>query len=151
MGKWDVDFDDYEERDGSSYDGDPPKPGIYDAKLVEFDEHDGSADTSMKFIFEITEEPYEGWRGWVYSDLANAKWKTQMIVKAIQGGDQKKMRLDPANKATIVKKAKPVRVRVRKDTYEGEYRPKISVVLPAKGNESSKSKNDDPWDDNDDD
>lgn len=160
MGKWDVDFDDYEERTGG-YNGDEPKNGIYDGKLVALAEHTTS-DDALVWIWEITEEPYAGWRGWQYTNMSSAKWKTQQFTKAISGGDEKPMRLDPADDvkdggdSKTVKKALPVRIRIKQEPYEGEQRARIRTVLPnedaavKKGKKKGKSADaDDPYGDDD--
>lgn len=157
MGKWDVDFDDYEEKTGG-YDGDPPKTGTYDAILISLAEHTSSqGNEGLEWIFEVTEEPYVGWRGWVYTNMDTAKWKTQMIVKAISGGQEKKVRLDPADengdgtKSKTVKAATPVRVKVKRETYDEEPRGKIRQILPnenaakKKAEKKKKKKGDDPF------
>lgn len=157
MGKWDVDFDDYEEREGAGYDGDEPKKGIYDGRLHSLAEHtSGSGNEGLEWIFEITEEPYAGWRGWVYSNLESSKWKTQQIVKAISGGSEKKMALRPADEkkegpsSQTVKKAKPVRLRITRETYEGDPKARIRMVLPAEGKgKNVDSGSNDPWGDED--
>lgn len=148
MGKWDVDFDDYEERSG--YLGEQPTPGLYEGKLVKFEEHTTS-DTALHWVFEITEDcEFKGWQGHTYSDLANAKWKTQQIVKAIQGGSEKKMVVNPDKSETLIKKAQPVMLRVKNEKYEGEVKGRLHLVLPMEG-KSSKAKGKEPWDDDDDD
>lgn len=155
MGKYDVDFDDYEEKEGG-YDGPVPKRGTYPAVLVSCKEHT-SSDTAIEWIFEITEGDYKGWRGWLYSDMENAKWKTQQIVKALQGGDEKKMTIDPVEnsgdgtKSKTVKKANPVKIRTRIEKYEEEDRAKIRTVMPdsdgaaKKADKKKKKKGDDPF------
>ena len=162
MGKWDVDFDDYEEKSGSGYDGEVPKKGVYTGELVKFAEHT-SSDDSLVWVFEITEGDYKGWRGWVYSNMSSAKWKTQQIVKAISGGKEDKFKLEPAEKeaegesSKTVKKAKKVRLRVATEIFEEEKRAKIRVVMPLdgdikskdsggeKGDKKKKKKGDDPF------
>jgi len=154
MGKWDVDFDDYEEKEGG-YDGDEPLKGTFDGKLVSLKEHtSGEGNEGLEWIFEITEAPFAGWRGWVYSNNDSAKWKTQQIVKAIQGGSESKMALKPSpsdgdgTKSKTVKAATAVRLRIRKEKYEDEFRGKIARVIPnenAKPKKSKKKKDEDPF------
>lgn len=161
MGKYDVDFDDYQERTGG-YDGEEPKKGIYPAKLVSLNEHtSGAGNESLQWVYEITEGDYKGWRGWVYSNMDSAKWKTQEMVMAISGGAKKAVSLDPGpsgdrdagqNNKTV-KKAKPVRLRVISEQYEGEPKARVRNVLPADASTSSdedgekkkKKKGDDPF------
>jgi hypothetical protein len=162
MGKWDVDYDDYEERSGG-YDGEKPKPGVYEGFLQHFEKHD-SSETSLHWVFEIDEEDsdYTGWRGHLYSDMENAKWKTQQIAKAIQGGEEKKISVDPEKAEKIIKAAKRVKIVVRKGEYDGEYQPRIGRVLAleettskgkggkaAKGGKAKKGSKD-PWAEGDD-
>lgn len=156
MGKYDVDFDDYEEKSGG-YDGPTPPKGNYDGVLVSLREHtSGAGNETLEWIFEITEGDFKGWRGWYYSDMGNSKWKTQQITKAIQGGEEKKMSLDPVSEggdgttSKTVKKANPVRLRLINETYEEERRAKIRAVMPseagaAKKEKKKKKKGDDPF------
>jgi hypothetical protein len=160
MGKWDVDFDEYEEKSGSGYEGEVPKKGTYTADLVKLAEHT-SSDDALVWVFEITEGDYKGWRGWVYSNMSTAKWKTQQIVKAISGGQEKPLKLEPAEKeaegekSKTVKKAKSVRIRLTTETYEDEKRAKIRTVMPleksggsageSKEKGKKKKKGDDPF------
>lgn len=154
MGKYDVDFDDYEEKEGG-YDGPVPKRGTYPARLVSCKEHT-SSDTAIEWIFEITEGDFKGWRGWLYSDMENAKWKTQQIVKALNGGKESKFTVDPVEnsedgtKSKTVKKAMPVKIRTRMEKYEEEDRAKIRTVMPdgdaaEKKSSKKKKKGDDPF------
>lgn len=149
-----VDFDDYEEKEGSGYDGEQPLKGTFDGMLVSLKEHtSGEGNEGYEWIFEITEEPYAGWRGWVYSNMDSAKWKTQQIVKAINGGAETKTVLDPTEDGTdskTVKKAKAVRLRMRKEKYDGEDRAKIARVMVNESGGSTKKKgkkekSDDPF------
>jgi Protein of unknown function (DUF669) len=156
MGKWDVDFDDYEEKEQSGYDGEVPKKGTYTADLISLGEHtSGAGNEGLEWIFEITEGDYKGWRGWVYSNMDTAKWKTQQIVKAISGGAEKAVKLDPGTDADsktenkTVKKAKSVRIRVGRETYDDEPRAKIRTVMAMEagegGGKKKKKKGDDPF------
>lgn len=152
MAKWDVDYDDYEEKEGSGYDGEQPRNGIYPGRLVSLKEHEsGNSDTSLEWVFEITEGDYEGWRGWSYSNLDGSKWKTQQYLKAINGGVEKKTSVDPSKHAAIVKKAKPVRLRIKGEKYEGERRARIGSVLPGEASSKKGKGSDDPWDEGGDD
>jgi hypothetical protein len=139
-----VDFDDYEEKEGSGYDGDQPLKGTFDGNLISLKEHtSGEGNEGYEWIFEITEEPFAGWRGWVYSNMDSSKWKTQQIVKAIQGGSETKVVLDPTDDGTdskTVKKAKSVRLRMRKEKFEGEDRGKIARVMTSEGGDKKKKK-----------
>lgn len=140
---YEVDYEGYEEKAGSGYDGPVPKRGIYNGALIGLFEHT-SSDTSLGWIFEITEGDYKGWRGWSYSDMDNAKWKTQQTTKAINGGSEDKFTLQPAEdqasaeSSPTVKKAKPVRLQLARETYEDEPRAKIRRVLPMEDGDGGK-------------
>lgn len=147
MGKWDVGFEDYEEREGG-YTGPVPKRGTYDGALVALAEHtSGEGNEGLEWVFEITEGEYKGWRGWTYSNMDTTKWRTQDIVFAISGGSKEGLKLDPAeekkngSKSKTVKKAQPVRLHLVNETYEEEKRAKIKTVLPnLKASEAKKAK-----------
>lgn len=152
MGKYDVDFDDYEEGTGG-YDGEEPKKGIYPGRLVALNEHtSGEGNESLRWVFEISEGDYKGWRGYVYSNMSSAKWKTQEMTLAIAGGSKKKMSLKPGSEgkrqegedSPTVKKAKPVRIRVINEMYEEERKGRIRNILPGKGKADSDSSGDEP-------
>jgi hypothetical protein len=161
MGKYDVDFDDYEEQSGG-YDGPEPKRGVYPGKLVQFNEHtSGAGNEGLRWVFEITEGDYKGWRGYLYSNMDTAKWRTQEIVLAISGGKKEKVSLKPGSEGkrdegadnVTVKKAKPVKLRVKNEQYEGETVGRLRNVLPSDGKSESsdeggkkkKKKGDDPF------
>lgn len=157
MGKHEVDFDDYEERTGG-YDGETPKKGLYTGTLIEFGDHESSSgNEGLVWVFEISEGEYKGWRGWVYSNLDSTKWKTQQVVKAINGGSEEKVVLDTSEKgvAKILKNASPVRLRIVNELYEGESKGRIKTVMPAETDEDApetkkkkgkKGKDAEPWD-----
>lgn len=155
MGKWDVDTSEYDEtKDGSGYDGDEPKKGIYDGKLVSFKEHtSANGNEGLEWIFEITEEPFAGWRGWVYSNDNSTMWRTQQCANAIQGGKKGKVALKPSEededgtKSANVKKAKPVRLAIKRETYEGEPKARIRSVLVAEGKSKRDESDEDPFGD----
>jgi hypothetical protein len=148
--KWDVDFDDYEEREGGFYAGEEPKKGLYEGKLVVLEEHTTS-DDALHFVFEITEEPYAGWRGHLYSNMSSAKWKTQQIAKAIQGGEERKIVLDPDKSDRVIAKAKPVMLLIRQEKYQDEMRGRIARVMATEATSVKGKKKSEPWDDSDDD
>lgn len=139
-----VDFDDYDEdRASAGYNGDEPRKGIYTGRLHSFKEHTSSAgNDGLEWIFEITEGEFAGWRGWVYSNMEAAKWKTQQIATAINAGSKKKVKLMPAEEdgdgtaSKTVSKAKKVRLVIRTEKYEGEPRGRIRTILPLEPDDS---------------
>lgn len=138
-----IDFDDYdEERASAGYNGEEPKKGLYDGRLISFKEHTSSSgNEGLEFIFEITKGEFKGWRGWVYGNVESAKWKVQQIATAINAGSKKTVKLLPAAEdedgtaSKTVKKAKPVRLVVRQETYEGEKRGRIRTILPMESDD----------------
>ena len=160
---YEVDTTDYDEsKDAGFYSGDEPKRGIYDGELLAFNEHESAeGNEGLKWLFRITEEPYAGWLGSVYSNMDSTKWRTEQIVLAIQGGKKGKMVLDPIDKdddgkeSKTVAAAKPVRLRIAQETYEDEKRGKIRAVLPVEGKaakgkgKGKKSSDDDAFGDDD--
>lgn len=158
MGKYDVDtseYDDSKDIAAGGYDGDEPKKGIYDGKLVMLNEHTSSGgNDGLRWVFEITEEPYAGWRGYGYTNMDSTMWKTEQFTNAIQGGKKGKIALKPAEEgeyekgaeSPTVKKAKPVRLRIGSENYEGERRARLRTVLVMEGG-GKKKKGDDDGDD----
>lgn len=150
MGKYDIDLDDYTPNSGG-YSGEEPKKGVYPGKLVSINEHTANGNESLRWSFEITEGDYKGWRGYVYSNMTTALWKTEEITFAINGGVKKKVSLDPGQEGNredgqnnkTVKKAKEVRLRVINETYEDERRGKIRNVLPSSDDVTSPASGDD--------
>lgn len=117
----------------TEYAGETPKPGIYDGRLDKINDHptDNSPD-GLEWIFQITEEPYEGWAGWLYTNGDSSAWKEQQVMEAIgainPGDDGYK-----GTTEALVKNAAPVRLKVTNETYEGEKRAKIKTVLQMPG------------------
>lgn len=140
MGKFKRDYSDADIKEGGGYSGDVPKPGMYDAVLVSCDEHTSAAgNEGTQWVFEITEEPFTGWRGWVYTNDDTAAWKEVQILQALGIIADKD---DPVNSTheKIVKDGNPVRVKVKNETYEEEKRGRITTVLPMPGGEGKAKK-----------
>jgi hypothetical protein len=149
----------YRESDGG-YSGDMPKRGIYPGKLVSVADHEsGAGNKGLEWIFEITEEPYAGWRGWTYSNDDASAWKEAQILVA--GGIVDASKLDKKGNLTveldttheqIVRDFGPVRLQVRHENYDEEKRAKLGRVLPPEeaeqkkhGKKKSKKKKDEPF------
>lgn len=113
---------------GAGYDGPQPPRGLYPAKLSSVGAHT-SSDTSIVWTFDVTDGKYAGWRGWVYSDMDNSKWKTQNILVALgviePGGEVNK------TYEQIMKDAEPCRIQVIMEDYQEELRSKVKNVLAA--------------------
>lgn len=149
MGKMKRDYGDVERREpGEGYNGDQPKPGIYNAELSTLKEH-STSDTATQWTFDITDEPFAGWRGWVYTNAEGAAWKELQILEAIGILAPGETEVNSTHEQ-ILKKAKPCRIRVKNETYEGEKRAKITTILPATdaatgGKKKKKDKGGDPF------
>lgn len=148
MGKMKRDYGDVERREaGEGYSGDVPKPGIYNAVLSSVGDHTTS-DTATVWTFDLTDEPYEGWRGWVYTNAEGAAWKELQILEAIGIIKEGQTQVDTTHEQ-IMKKAGPCRVKIKNETYEDEKRGKITTILPpsegAKGGKKKKGKGEDPF------
>jgi hypothetical protein len=66
MPKVKADYSDVSEQEGfDTYEGEAPKPGVYEAVLTSCAEHTSKAgNEGLRWIFEITEEgPFTGWPG----------------------------------------------------------------------------------------
>lgn len=128
MGKFTRDYGDVEYREpGEGYTGEEPTAGLYPAKLVSCKDHDAKNGDGTEWVFELVDGDYEGWRGWVYTDDEGAAWKEQQILVAL-GIIEPNGEVNTTHEK-IVAKAKPCRVRVRNEKYEGERRAKIRTVL----------------------
>ena len=128
-----------ERREG--YAGDEPKRGIYTAKLVSAGDHTSAGgNEGTEWVFELTEEPYAGWRGWVYTNDDSTAWKETMILEAIGaiGNDEEDIN---TTHEKLVKSANLVRLKLRMENSE-EYgsRAKVAQVLPMPEGEGKKSK-----------
>lgn len=147
--------------DGSSvdtskggYQGEQPKPGIYEAKLVVCEEHvsASSEQEGTHWVFEITDGPYTGWRGHQYTNDDSTLWKQDQILTAL--GLQEAGGSYSGTHEAIVKKSGAVRIKTNLEEYNDEKRGKIRVVLPpiedadspkAKGNGKKKKKDAEPF------
>lgn len=151
-----VDFDDYE-GDGNVYMGDDPRPGVYGFELVKVERHvaQSSGNKGIKWTFACTDPSYEGWFGFMYSDTnpEGSKWKTQQILKAVQGGQEKPVKLDLAKPEKFIASCQPVVGRVVADAYEddaGEVqsRAKLNrVVAESAAPKRGKAKDEETEDD----
>lgn len=151
MGKFKKNYDNVERKEaGEGYSGDVPKPGIYNLALVSCKEHtSGAGNEGTEWVFEITDEPYAGWRGWVYSNDEGAAWKELQILEAIGILKPGETEVNSTHEQ-ILKKASNCRGRIKNETYEDEKKGKITTLLPQKDGEGGskkkdKKKKDDPF------
>jgi len=123
------------------YNGDQPKPGVYDFYLKKVDDHEGGDSTGNKlvWIFECTEDPYTGWAGWVYTNDESAAWKEVQILEALGLLAEGETEYDGSHEA-MVKDGGPVRCRVANEKYDGDNRAKIRTIMaPRDGQEKPKA------------
>jgi hypothetical protein len=126
----------------AGYDGDPPKRGLYDGKLLEVEEHESTSSevqpNTLHWVFEITQEPYVGWRGHTYTNDSTTAWKEVQLLLSMgivaakdvkDGVLTKKVDLDLA---TLPAQAGPVRLQVVTQNYEDEKQAKLGKVLPPR-------------------
>jgi hypothetical protein len=155
MGKFKRDYKEVDRDREAGYSGEVPKPGMYDFKLVSVGDHtSGAGNEGTEWIFECTEPPYEGWRGWVYTNDDTAAWKEVQILEALGIITKEDQTLNTTHEG-ILKKGNPVRCKVTNETYEEEKRGKIKTVLPmpdgggsakkSKKKKGSKSKEESPF------
>lgn len=134
-------FDDTEYREKSAgYDGPEPTPGLYKAKLTSVGQHTTTED-SIVWTFDITEGKYAGWRGWVYTNMSTAKFKTQDILVAL--GIMEPEGEINATFEEIMKKAQPLRIRVISEPYEDEKRAKVRSFLKIDPNAATSDEDND--------
>lgn len=123
----------------TEYAGEMPKPGIYDGRLDKINDHPTDANPDgLEWIFQITEEPFEGWAGWLYTNGDSSAWKEQQVMEAVgaieTGGEGYK-----GTTEAIVKNADPVRLKVVHEKYDGEVRAKLKTVLQMPGGTEKKA------------
>ncbi len=135
MAKRTVSFKDYKEPDFEEYTGEDPPPNRWftaDAKRGWYDEEKDQ----IVVIFEISEGDFKGWgKGWYGPLDGEQKWKSQVLVKALQGGVKKDLTLDWDNEKAVETwlrtKAKPVKIKTRlwNDTISiGRLAPLMEAV-----------------------
>lgn len=133
-------YSDVDRSGEGQYSGDVPKPGIYDFKLARAAEHTGGSAEGEKteWVFECTSEPYVGWRGYVYTNDSSTAWKEVQILEAlgIIGKDDEEV---DETYESIMKKAGPVRGRVKNEEYDGEKRGRLNTIMPPPDGAAPKS------------
>lgn len=129
MGKFKHDGSTVDTSKSGGYQGEEPKPGIYEASLVLCEEHTSANDNEgTHWVFEITDGPYTGWRGHVYTNDEGALWKQDQILVAL--GLQEPGGSYSGTHEGIVKKGGPVRIKTNLEEYNDEKRGKIRTILP---------------------
>jgi hypothetical protein len=133
-GKVVIGMSDYDPSKDQGYSGDEPKRGVYTFELVDFGLHEsGEGNRSIRWVFQIADGPYQGWRDYLYTNLDSTKWKTQQITYALTG-DQKDVAVDlsdtpkgETSRAKFIASTKLVRANVfieasKSDEYDDRAR-----------------------------
>jgi hypothetical protein len=132
VSKYTINMDDYEPPTYDEYDGEDPRPGWYVFELADVLVYDAD-DNKLQWVFKVVDEPYKGWPGMMFANDSSTKWINQQIAIAIQGGAEKPLAFDPEDEksvAALVKRAKRVKGKVEKRTYNEETRLSLRKVRP---------------------
>lgn len=144
-----IKFDVSNTEPGQASGGEPPKPGLYTAELHEIkyrtDRGDGKED-DLECIYRIlddeTLEPDNKYgRVWDYVGLQNetTEWKRAQFFEAIgvATDDKRTGSFNPKEhcikfngQETDRTKGTRVKLRIKADSYQGDYKAKIAAVLP---------------------
>jgi len=103
-----------------------PKPGLYDAKVVEANARQTDGKNDIEVIVELTAKgEYQGARLWGYVHLGEAsRWKVRELTDAV--GLPAKGTID-----TDKLVGKKLKVKVSASEWEGEYRARLQRFLSA--------------------
>lgn len=151
--------DDYEPPT-TEYFGEEPRAGVYRFKAVQVQKHtkEETGSESIHWTLACQDEPYIGWAGHVYTGLPGSEsfFRTQHMVRALQSGKTKDVKLDLDNPEAFLKKAAVVLGRVVSEEYGGDMRGKLTRVAPDDGTVKStkpldEDEDDDGFDDDEDD
>jgi hypothetical protein len=147
MPKVKADYSDVSEQEGfDTYEGEAPKPGVYEAVLTSCAEHTSKAgNEGLRWVFEITEEgPFTGWPGFVYSNMETAAWKTKQITDALGWTDpdkKDKVQEWDSDRELKLGKRTAVKLQVTNKMFEGERRGEVKTVLkPGPGQKGRATK-----------
>jgi len=147
MAKHKISMSDYDDsKDTGGYTGEEPRRGVYEGKMIHVKDHtSANGNDGFEWCFEITKGEFKGWRGYTYSNLETAMWKTRQIINAIFG--KKDVTLDTdEDGAKMVKKARPVSLRIKSEMYEGEKKGRLNAVLPlVDADDDDDDDDDDPF------
>lgn len=131
-----------------------PKPGLYQAQIVQIDQGRNKADTNDQLCvhFKITKAPKDlkkfvgvKVRTWIQTDNEATEWKFAEFLDAIGatagGKDKGEVDLDK-----VVKKKTVVQMKIDGDTYKDEYQARVGTLMAL-----SKDEDEDEEDDEDED
>lgn len=108
-----------------------PKPGWYDAKISSIEVRKDKKD--LVIIYEVTKGKYKGAKVYDYISYVNeaVAWKMDQFLQAIGVVDDSKKRKNKGSLDTKEAEGTEVKLRVRGDTYNEEYRAKAGAVAAA--------------------
>lgn len=134
--------------DRSKDNGEPPKPGVYRMTIKEASHvppKDGK-DAYIQFIVRIKDGSSKGYGFWDRVSLGESSaWKLDQYIQAALSIDTSKKSKGSIDIADFLNA--DVMGRVKHDTYEGEYRPKLAAVLPYQSDEDEEDDDDSEDDD----
>lgn len=116
-----------------------PKPGVYPAVLDDATVRTtGSGSQTeprdIEVVVKITGDDYSGVRLWDYVSFSEAaQWKMDQLLLAAGVLSNKKRAKEFKTEKELERalKGTPVMIRVRGDSYEGEYRARVAQYLPG--------------------
>lgn len=132
----------------------PPKPGLYRAKIKEIKVGRNKADTNdqMEVTLQIVDKGKEKGktvRTWIQLDNPATAWKLAEFTDAI--GLTKKGKKDKVSLDTDKVKGTEVQIKIDGDEYEGRYQAKVGTIMPPASSDDEDADDDDEVDDEEED
>lgn len=157
--KYDLSNSDADKAAGGA-DFEPPKPGVYEAKVREInlthpkDQKTGKPDASrdmLEVVYEITDKKFKGSRLWDYivdvnDPEAASAWKYDQFLQAFEVASKKK-RKGTFDTDDIIGEA--CKIRVKAGSYKGNYSADVGAVLAWNPDEDEESDDEEIEDDED--
>lgn len=143
---------------GQAGGGEQPQPGIYEAEIIAIDhrtERGQGKEDDLKVTYKIinADKKYSLLYDYVGLEADTTEWKRAQFLEAVGVADEKSREgeFDPEKltpkfngKATKMTGGSKVKLRVRADSYQNEYKGKIAAVLPHSDASKAEEK-DDPF------
>lgn len=144
---------------GAAEGGEQPQPGIYEAEILAIDHRTGRGqgkEDDLKVTYKIinSEKKYALLYDYVGLENETTEWKRAQFLEAIGVAtpDKREGEFDPKKhtpkfngEATSKTGGTKVKLRVKSDSYQGEYKGKIAAVLPHSPAGEAEEKSDDPF------
>lgn len=129
---------------GAASGGEQPQPGLYTGEISEIKHRTNRGqgkEDDLEVIYKIVGEEKNYARIWDYVGLENdsTEWKRAQFLEAVgvanatnREGEFNPEKLTPKfnGKETSRSKGVQVKLRIRGDSYNGEYKAKVAAVLP---------------------